>query len=145
MGSCHFLQPHLAIQAPGQTGGPPLISSAHTHLIDSEGLELRGVQAVGVRWMEVQAHGHGLQWRHTAGIWGHPEGAIRPVCPDHRDLALGVVHQAQGDRVGVLRPGAGTKVHLRGLYADWWGEDGYVIGAIEEVLSHGGNERILRG
>lgn len=93
----------------------------------------------------MQAQGCGLERGNIAGVWGHPEGAVSPARPGHGDLAVGVVHQAQGDGAGVLGPGAGTEIHLDGLNADGRGKDGHVIGAVEEVLSHRGDEGILRG
>lgn len=93
----------------------------------------------------MQAQGCGLERGHIAGVWGHPEGAVSPARPGHGDLAIGMVHQAQGDGAGVLGPGAGTKIHLDRLNADGWGKDGHVVGTVEEVLSHWGDEGILRG
>lgn len=63
----------------------------------------------------MQAQGCGLEWGHVTSDWGHPERAVRSASPDHGDLAFGIVPQAQGNRVGGLRPRTGTKVHINRL------------------------------
>lgn len=93
----------------------------------------------------MQAQGYGLEWGHITSFRGHPERAIRSVSPDHGDLALGMVPQAQGNRVGSLRPRTGTKVHIKRLYTDSRGKDSQVPGAIKKVLRHGGDLGVLRG
>lgn len=140
--TCHPTLPFSVGECP-EPSSPTC--SVSTHLVGSEGFKLHGIEAAGAGWLEVQTHGYRLEWGHIADDWCHPEGTVISACPDHCDLALGMVHQAQRDRVGGLRPRAATKVHLNGLYADRWGEDGQVAGTVEEELGHGGNIGVLRG
>lgn len=48
----------------------------------------------------MQAQGCGLRGGTSQVLVGHPEGAVSPACPGHGDLAVGVVHQAQGTGLG---------------------------------------------